>query len=63
MAAMHRRLRQNTSLQNQITGTSESVSQATAPMSKSPTTTVLSIADELADREAILLFTLSALAT
>ena len=54
---MHKHLFQNTSLQNQITGTSESVSQATAPMSKSATTAVLSIADELADREAILLFT------
>ena len=42
---------QITSPQNQITGTSETVSQTTAPTSESPTTAALSIADELADRE------------
>ena len=42
---------QSTSLQNQITDTSESISQTTAPTSESPKTAALSIVDELADRE------------
>ena len=41
----------NTSLQDQIAVASETISHTAAPTSESPATAILSIADELVDRE------------